>query len=110
MKKLTLFLILCVYSINMFSQNITNTIGTSGSFIIKDGANTFLTLDQLNGYLTLNSGVIFFGADRFLHKMCIRDSISAVSLPSTAAIVIFISIFLNIAALYVDTKGKKHEN
>ncbi|MFZ1519472.1 MAG: hypothetical protein WAU11_11885 [Ignavibacteriaceae bacterium] len=37
-------------------------------------------------------------------------NISAVSLPSTAAIVIFISIFLNIAALYVDTKGKKHEN
>ncbi len=37
-------------------------------------------------------------------------NISAVSLPSTAAIVIFISIFLNIAALYVDTKSKKHEN
>ena len=37
-------------------------------------------------------------------------NISAVSLPSTAAIVIFISMFLNIAALYVDTKGKKHEN
>ena len=37
-------------------------------------------------------------------------NISAVSLPSTAAIVIFISIFLNIAALYVDTKGKKNEN
>lgn len=37
-------------------------------------------------------------------------NISAVSLPSTAAIVIFISILLNIAALYVDTKGKKHEN
>lgn len=37
-------------------------------------------------------------------------NISAVSLPSTAAIVIFISIFLNIAALYADLKGKKHEN
>ncbi len=37
-------------------------------------------------------------------------NISAVSLPSTAAIVIFVSIFLNIIALYVDTKGKKHEN
>lgn len=37
-------------------------------------------------------------------------NISAVSLPSTAAIVIFISMFLNIAALYVDTKSKKHEN
>jgi len=37
-------------------------------------------------------------------------NITAVSLPSTAAIVIFVSIFLNITALYVDTKGKKHEN
>ena len=37
-------------------------------------------------------------------------NITAVSLPSTAAIVIFVSIFLNITALYVDTKEKKHEN
>jgi copper chaperone NosL len=34
-------------------------------------------------------------------------NISAVSLPSVAAIIIFISIFLNIAALYVDSKRKK---
>lgn len=68
MKRLTLFLVLCVCSINMFSQNITATLGTSGSFIIKDGTNIFLTLDQLNGYLTLNSGVIFNGADRFIHN------------------------------------------
>lgn len=37
-------------------------------------------------------------------------NISAVSLPSVAAIIIFISIFLNIAVLYVDSKRKKHEN
>ena len=37
-------------------------------------------------------------------------NISAVSLPSVAAIIIFISIFLNIAALYIDSKSKKHEN
>jgi copper chaperone NosL len=37
-------------------------------------------------------------------------NISAVSLPSVAAIIIFISIFLNIAALYIDSKRKKHEN
>lgn len=37
-------------------------------------------------------------------------NISAVSLPSVAAIVIFISIFLNITALYIDSKRKKHEN
>ena len=37
-------------------------------------------------------------------------NITAVSLPSIAAIIIFISIFLNIAALYIDAKRKKHEN
>lgn len=37
-------------------------------------------------------------------------NISAVSLPSVSAIIIFLSIFLNIAALYVDSKRKKHEN
>jgi copper chaperone NosL len=37
-------------------------------------------------------------------------NITAVSLPSVAAIIIFISIFLNIAALYVDSKRKNHEN
>lgn len=37
-------------------------------------------------------------------------NITAVSLPSTAAIVIFVSIFLNIVALYIDSKRKKHEN
>lgn len=37
-------------------------------------------------------------------------NISAVSLPSVAAIIIFISIFLNVAALYIDSKRKKHEN
>jgi copper chaperone NosL len=37
-------------------------------------------------------------------------NISAVSLPSVSAIIIFLSISLNIAALYVDSKRKKHEN
>lgn len=37
-------------------------------------------------------------------------NITAVSLPSISAIIIFVSIFLNIAALYVDSKRKKHEN
>jgi hypothetical protein len=52
----------------IYSQNLTTTLGTNGSFIIKDGANTFLTLDQATGYLTLKSGVIFIGANRFLHN------------------------------------------
>jgi copper chaperone NosL len=37
-------------------------------------------------------------------------NISAVSLPSVAAIIIFISMFLNVAALHIDSKRKKHEN
>jgi hypothetical protein len=52
----------------LFSQNITNTLGSSGSFIVKDGTTTFLTLDQAAGHLTLNNVAIFQGANRFLHN------------------------------------------
>lgn len=62
-----LIIILCIMSIDLLSQNITTTLGTGGSFIVKDGANTFLSLDQATGKLTLNSGVIFKGADRLLN-------------------------------------------
>jgi hypothetical protein len=63
-----------------YAQNITNTLGTNGTFTIKDGSTTFLTLSQSNGYLGLSSsltlpattsstfGVIFKGADRFIHN------------------------------------------
>jgi hypothetical protein len=63
-----------------FAQNITNTLGTSGLFSIKDGTTTYLSLDQSNGYLSLNRsltlsnttgsnvGVIYKGADRFMHN------------------------------------------
>ena len=60
-------IILCFFSLELFSQNITNTLGTGGSFIIKDGTNTFLSLDQITGNLTLNSGMIFKGSDRLLN-------------------------------------------
>lgn len=68
----------CVYC---QSGSINNTLGTGGSFIIKDvSANTFLTLDQATGYLTLNKslslpyttsstlGVIFKGSQSFIHN------------------------------------------
>ena len=62
------------------AQNITNTLGTSGLFSIKDGSSTFLSLNQANGFLSLNkgftlsntsdssTGIIFKGIDRFIHN------------------------------------------
>lgn len=78
MKKIILFLFLLLgISIN-YSQNITNTLGTSGLFSIKDGSTTFLTLSQATGDLSisnnlrlplgsLSAGVIFKGGVRFIH-------------------------------------------
>jgi hypothetical protein len=69
-------LLLCDVS----AQNITNTLGTSGLFSIKDGSITYLSLNQSNGYLSLNrsltllnttgsgTGVIYKGTDRFIHN------------------------------------------
>ncbi|HEY3250298.1 MAG TPA: tail fiber domain-containing protein [Ignavibacteria bacterium] len=63
----------------LYSQNITNTLGITGSFKIKDGAATFFTLTQSNGYVELskslklpattdlNTGVIYKGTERFIH-------------------------------------------
>lgn len=64
----------------IFSQHITNTLGTSGLFKIKDAANTYFTLTQTNGYVELlkslklqettdlNTGVIYKGVNRFIHN------------------------------------------
>ncbi len=63
-----------------FPQNITNTLGTGGLFIIKDASNNYLTLDQSTGQMNIlktlrlentansNTGVIFKGSDRFIHN------------------------------------------
>jgi hypothetical protein len=67
-KRLTLFFVLCVCTGTMFSQNITNTLGSNGSFIVKDGTTTFLTLDQASGHLTLNSIAVFQAGLRFLYE------------------------------------------
>ena len=72
-KTLILFTFLFLLSYNAYSQDITNTLGTNGEFIITDGSNTFLTVDQTNGLITLSysigstNGSIFKGTDRFLH-------------------------------------------
>jgi trimeric autotransporter adhesin len=73
-----IFLLLITRSLQ--AQNITNTLSTSGSFTVKDSSNTFLSLDQATGHLSLNNniylpnttdstiGVIYKGIDRFLHN------------------------------------------
>jgi len=86
MKKI-IFLLLVLFSIsNNFSQNITNTLGTSGLFTIKDGSTNYLTLSQSNGNLSLNRGlvltnttsstvgVVYKGADRFMHNYGIENT------------------------------------
>jgi len=67
-------------SANIFSQSITNTLGTNGLFSVKDATYNYLTLSQSTGQLnilrtfrlenTLSSttGVIYKGAERFLHN------------------------------------------
>ncbi len=62
------------------AQDITNTLGTNGVFKIKDGSSDYLTLSQSTGEVNIlktlrlenttspTTGVIFKGADRFLHN------------------------------------------
>jgi trimeric autotransporter adhesin len=80
MKRLTLLLFVCVYSTGLYSQNITNTLGASGLFTIKDVSNNYLTLDQSTGRMNIlrtlgleyttspELGVIFKGNERFIHN------------------------------------------
>jgi trimeric autotransporter adhesin len=78
--KLLTLLCLIIFTAGSYSQNIINTVGTSGIFRIKDGVNTFFTLTQSNGYIELNkslklaettdlnTGIIYKGNDRFIHN------------------------------------------
>jgi len=72
--KIKIIMICFFVSGALFAQNITNTLGSSGTFTIKDASNTYFSLNQSNGRLTLISplagsqrGSIFKGVDRFLH-------------------------------------------
>jgi hypothetical protein len=82
MKKINILLITfsLFYSVLTYSQNINGKLGTGGQFIIRDTTNTFLTLSQSTGNLTLNRslilpstsagsqlGTIFKGTNRFMH-------------------------------------------
>jgi hypothetical protein len=74
MKTKITFFISIVFCGTLFAQNITNTLGTSGLFRIRDNTNIFFTLNQSNGTIDLigplagnQRGSIFKGGQRFLH-------------------------------------------
>jgi len=80
MKTIKLIIIITFVSLNVFSQNIINTLGTNGLFTIKNGTTNYLSLSQTTGNLSLNNnlvlpvsassfaGVIYKGVERFLHN------------------------------------------
>jgi hypothetical protein len=88
MKTKILFIVICnlIISNLQFSQNITNTLGTSGMFTLKDNTTTYLSLSQSTGNLSLNRGlvlsnttsstvgVVYKGADRFMHNYGIDNT------------------------------------
>ena len=39
------------------SRSINNTLGSGGTFTVKDGSTTFLSLSQSDGYLSLNKSL-----------------------------------------------------
>jgi hypothetical protein len=49
MKKLTIILMVLLFSGGLLAQNITNTLPTNGNYIIKDATNVFFTLAQTCG-------------------------------------------------------------
>ena len=80
MKIKLVLLLLCIIYLQAYPQNITNRLGSNGVFKIKDGASDFLTLSQSSGQMNIlkslrlentsnsTTGVIFKGADRFIHN------------------------------------------
>ena len=81
MKKSTILIFSFLFCLNSFAQSdIINTLGTSGVFSIKDASTNYLTLTQSTGEVNIlkglrlevtgnssTTGVIFKGADRFIH-------------------------------------------
>jgi hypothetical protein len=69
-----------MFPVLVMAQHITNTLGTTGQFKIKDASNTYFTLTQSNGYIEfskslklqestdLNTGVIYKGTSHFIHN------------------------------------------
>jgi trimeric autotransporter adhesin len=63
-----------------YAQNVTNMLGTNGTFSIKNGLTEYFTLSQSTGDVSIaktlrletttgtNVGVLYMGADKFLHN------------------------------------------
>ncbi len=79
--KIALTVLLLMLNVALFGQNINGKLGTSGQFIIRDTTNTFLSVSQTTGDLSLNRsmvlsvstpgsqlGSIFKGTARFIHN------------------------------------------
>ncbi|MDQ3022748.1 MAG: hypothetical protein M3R36_19615 [Bacteroidota bacterium] len=76
----TLGILFLMFASGVFSQNITNTLGTGGVFTIKDAGNDYFTLSQSTGQVNILrtlrlenttssiQGILFKGTDRFLHN------------------------------------------
>ncbi|MBP7460999.1 MAG: tail fiber domain-containing protein [Candidatus Delongbacteria bacterium] len=58
MRSMTTVLTLIVFSLTISAQNITNTLGTGGDYIIRDAAKQYLTFKQSTGLMGLGEGVI----------------------------------------------------
>lgn len=59
MKQIIILLTAAILTAGSFSQNINGKLGINGQFILRDTTNTFLTLSQNTGYLTLNRSLEF---------------------------------------------------
>lgn len=55
MKTISLLLLLFVLPLHLYSQNITNTLGTGGVFSIKDATATFFSLRQTDGNIGIGA-------------------------------------------------------
>ena len=79
MKTLIISLLFMLFCSVIYPQNITNTLGSSGIFTIKDASGNYLTLSQSTGQVNIlktlrlenttssSLGIIFKGTNSFLH-------------------------------------------
>lgn len=78
--KIKIIMICFFVSGALFAQNITNTLGSSGTFTIKDGSTNYFTLSQSSGQVNIlrtlrlenttssTTGVIYKAGNRFIHN------------------------------------------
>lgn len=77
--KILLITLSLFVSMNVLSQSITTTLGTNGTFSIKNGSSNYFTISQSSGQVHIpntlrlgtttgpTQGVLYFGANRFMH-------------------------------------------